>query len=298
MVKVVILGKEKSSKLHQEAWDRIAESDGTVQTGNTAVLQEAVEAGTDLIDVCLPVDQRADYIRSAAKRGLDVICEGPIAWNAAEVRSAEAECRKAGTSLHVLGSRRSEPAYADAKKQLDSQMLGVPGVIRLASSAERPAGNPDLFYQAGIKEFDFLLWLLGDVERVMTHYIRRERKDGSKLEFAMITLRMENGAIAHVELSWAQEKPDASFELTGTLGMLTYSSRVSSPIIAEGVNGSLELEEGLLVKKPLQRELEAIISGKPLFTSQDALKAMQVAEAAKESAEIGQPVTIERGVVK
>ena len=298
MVKVVILGKEKSSKLHRQSWDRIAGSDTTVRIGSAAALQEAVDIGADMIDVCLPADQRTDYIRSAAKKGLDVICEAPLAASLSEVKSAAAACLTAGTSLYVIGSRRYEPAYADAKRQLDAKALGVPGVIRLAGSAVRPAGNANLFYEAGMKEFDFLLWLLGDVERVMAHFIQRKQKDGGELEFAMITLRMKNGTIAHVELSWAQDKADASFELTGNLGMLTYSSRASSPIIAEWTNDNVDLEEGLLVKNPLQRELEAIISGRPLFTAQDALQAMQVAEAAQKSAEIGQPVTMERGVLQ
>ncbi|MFD1848614.1 Gfo/Idh/MocA family protein [Oceanobacillus bengalensis] len=301
MVKIAVLGKGPARKEHLKTWSAISGVEVVGEKENLS-LQEALSLDVDVVDLCLPLDQRADYIRRASKKGLHIICEAPIAQSVEEAESIVKACSQNQTNLYLGNSHRFHPAYVNAREQLEDGSLGNPGVLRITHSIPRPEKEADLFLQVGNADFDWLVWALGDVERVTAKRVQKKRQDGSLLEFALVTLRMENQAIAHVELSWSTEKVEQTFELTGEYGMLTYNGKESNPIQVELTSGNLDVEEGLFVKNPLRREMEAIINslnseGSVPFTPVDAMKAMKIAEAAKHSVAIGEPVSLKRGAL-
>jgi predicted dehydrogenase len=114
---------------------------------------------------------------------------------------------------------------------------------------------------------------------------------------------MKDNTFAHIELSWAKAKKETSFELTGDKGMLTHNSKDSYPINVQLSPSCHEpkLVESILAKTALHRQLEYVVAwaetqNKPMSIADDALKAIQIAEAARRSANTGQPVLLKGGV--
>ncbi|WP_338788025.1 Gfo/Idh/MocA family oxidoreductase [Metabacillus sp. FJAT-53654] len=318
MLNVAVVGSEKSTNDHLSAWSRIKNVNivGVVQietTENEQVserykhkLVEHVEdlksLDVDVVDLCLPVN-RTDIIRQMYREGLHIICESPLASTLEEASAIVKECAEKNVHLYVGNTLRFSPEYADARNQVCNGNIGKPGVIRLSSGMSHPGGQIDIFTGLGIPDFDWLTWTFGDVERVMAKHVKRERLNGSPIEYALVSLRLKDNTFAHIELSWAKAKKETSFELTGDKGMLTHNSKDSYPINVQLSPSYHEhkLEESILAKTALHRQLEHVAAwaetqNKPMIVVDDALKAIQIAEAARKSANTGQPVSLKGSV--
>jgi predicted dehydrogenase len=315
LLNVAVVGSGKSTNDHLSTWSRIQNVNivGVVQietTENEQVskrykhkLVEHVEdlksLDVDVVDLCIPVNRRTDIIRQMCRDGLHIICETPLASTAEEASTIIKECAEKNVHLYVGNTRRFSPEYADARNQVCNGNIGKPGVIRLSSGTTHPGGQVDIFTGLGIPEFDWLIGTFGDVERVMAKHVKRERLDGTPIEYALVSLRMEDNTLAHVELSWAKGEKEASFELTGNKGMLTYNSKESNPINVRLSTSfdEFKLEDHILAKPVLHRQLEYVAAwaetqNKPVIAAVDVLKVIQIAEAARQSANTGQPVSL------
>ena len=75
---------------------------GCAAYGSAAELLE--EADVDAVIVSTPTDTHCEFTELAASRGKHVLCEKPMARNAAECRRMIDACRTAGVGLAVAGS--------------------------------------------------------------------------------------------------------------------------------------------------------------------------------------------------
>lgn len=313
LLKVAVIGTSNLDKRIQ-AWSQIKNTDivGIVpidknvdrdlladQHLQVARIDDLEKQDVDIVDLDVPLEIRAATIRQISKEGIHLICESPLATKVKEVSSIMKECETKNVHLHVGNIRRFSPEYVDAKNQVENGNIGKPGVIRLSSSQAHPGGQNDIFTTLGIPEFDWLTWTFGKVERVMAKQVERIRKNGSPLSYALLLLRLENQAFAHIELSWAQDKRKTSFELTGNLGMLTHNSETSNPVDIQlsGDANKMDGHEGIFNQTALQCQLTSFVfdiaaNEKATGTANGTLHAIQIAEAARKSAETGQPVLL------
>ena len=148
-----------------------------------------------------------------------------------------------------------------------------------------------------IHDFDFLRWSLGEVERVYARGVLG--REYNRLDYALVTLRFEGGAIAHVEGQWGYPGPfNYSIEVAGSRAMVTADSAGPEPIrLLGGRNESGESPDFVLGKSPFQTELEHFIrcaatGEEPIVDAQDAYEALRIGHAAIESVITGKPVTL------
>jgi predicted dehydrogenase len=87
---------------------------------------EAMLAKEDLDGVCIATPNRlhAAMIRAALRRGLHVMCEKPLALDAAEARDLLAEARATGLTHATNFSNRPNPAVHYVQEQLAADALG------------------------------------------------------------------------------------------------------------------------------------------------------------------------------
>ena len=103
-----------------------------------------------------------------------------------------------------------------------------------------------------------------------------------QIEFGFLTLKMADGTICYLELSWAETEFHSSYELAGDKGMITFDHEESSPVnwtfaskmINHLVWNSLK---SVMDKDPYYRQLEHFIQcllGKeePIVTAEEAAK--------------------------
>jgi predicted dehydrogenase len=278
---------------------------------------ESLLADVDIIDLCVPTDLHRAMTIEAAEAGKHVICEKPIALTVEDGQAMIAACEKAGVRLFIAQVLRFVSQYASAQQVVAAGQVGKPAVIRLTRAAYQPRKAVDNWFtdesRSGgmildlmIHDYDYARWLAGDVIRVFAKSVRAIRPDAPG-DYALATLRFASGAIAHIEGGWAYPPGffRTSIDIAGTGGLLEWSSDTSEPIhthlavqpkqeAAEvGLPPSLEAETPFDIE--IRHFYDAVVN-KTTFsvTPRDALAALQIGLAVRESLQTGRAVTIDQ----
>src|SRR5699024_1954580 len=102
-------------------------------------------------------------------------------------------------------------------------------------------------------------------------------------------LRLADGTIAHVELTWAGDDSRSSFELSGDGGMLQYDSGSSAPIQVDRFSetGMIPASDTVLNEPVLKRQLNDAVTNAVSKNASDGLDhytyAMEIVKAVTES---------------
>jgi predicted dehydrogenase len=141
----------------------------------------------DLVDVCVPNHMHREVVIAAAEAGKMVVCEKPLAMNAAEGEAMVAAVEKAGVPNMVSFNYRRVPAIALAKQVIDEGRIGRPFHYRATYnqdytiSPDVPQGGMALWRLdvrvagSGVTgdllahSIDTAEWLNGPIRRVVAH---------------------------------------------------------------------------------------------------------------------------------
>src|SRR5215211_317758 len=273
-----------------------------------ASYEELVAAeDVEVVDVCLPTAFHRDLALRAAGEGRHVILEKPIARTMEEAREILEAFSGDGPRLFVGHVVRFFPEYVGIKDKIEAGDLGTVGMVRTSRRSPFLRGWNDWYadWRASggvlvdllIHDFNFLRWAIGDVERVYARGILG--REYNRLDYALVTLRFEGGAIAHVEGQWGYPGPfNYSIEVAGSRAMVSVDSTESAPIrLLGGTTGSGESPDVIVGKSPFQTELEHFIrcaptGEEPVVNGQDAYEALRIGHAAIESVKTGRPVAL------
>lgn len=265
------------------------------------------EEEVDVVDVCLPTSFHRDLAVEAAGHGKHVILEKPIARTLEDAEEILEAFSGEGPRLFVGHVVRFFPEYVAIKEMIDAGDLGTVGVVRTSRRSEFLMGWNDWYsdWRASggvlldlvIHDFDFLRWTLGEVERVYARGVLGH--EFNRLDYALITLRFEGGAIAHVEGHWGCPGPfNYRIEVAGSRSLVTANN--TEPATLELLRDSEASGEGHDVvagRSPYLTELEHFVhcidSGeKSIVEGRDAYEALRIGLAATESILTGAPVTL------
>jgi UDP-N-acetylglucosamine 3-dehydrogenase len=330
MKRVGIIGTGLTGGMHAERWAQLPVELAGFCTRTPARAQAAAEryggrafpgletllAEVDVVDICTPTPSHKNLVLAAAAAGKDIICEKPMARHLRDAEEMVAACEKAGVRLFMAHVVRFFPEYARAKEILDSGRLGRPGVIRTVRGGNFPAPDTQNWYidfeQGGgvimdmlIHDIDYARWCFGEAERVFARGLTFS--DVQDADHVLLTVRFQNGAIGHLEGSWAF--PPGNFrtrlEIAGDGGLLEVDSLDNPPINVTLEQKEAELAAGVPVPEspmhptddPYTREiahfLSCLESGDDFLVSpRDGLEALRIALAAIESLRLGWPVDV------
>lgn len=94
--------------------------------------------GFDAVDICFPTHLHRDHAIYALRKGYHVLCEKPLAANLEDCREMIREAQSAEGNLIVAHCLRYWPAYAAAKRLVDSMQYGKVRHIELTRFSPRP----------------------------------------------------------------------------------------------------------------------------------------------------------------
>lgn len=271
-----------------------------------ASYEELVAAeDVDVVDICLPTGFHRELAVRAAGEGRHVILEKPIARTIEDAGEILDAFSGDGPRLFVGHVVRFFPEYVGIKEKIEAGELGTVGVVRTSRRSPFLLGWNDWYadwrvsggvlLDLVIHDFDFLRWSLGEVERVYARGVLGH--EYNRLDYALVTLRFESGAIAHVEGHWGFPGPfNYSIEVAGSRALLTTDSteRASLELIGETAAEGLDLATG---RSPYEAELEHFIrcidtGEESIVEGRDAYEALRISLAATESVLTGKPVTL------
>ncbi len=222
---------------------------GIARTYASAEAMLAEEA-LDAVDICAPREVHVELVRLAAQRGLDILCQKPLAPDYDQAAALVAELPEA-IRLMVHENWRFRAYYRRLKAWLEE---GIAGDIRqvqfeffssgMIADAEgnRPALVRQPFFRGQqrllvmevmIHHLDTLRYLLGEME-VVAARLERSNDDIVAEDVASVVLRrLDDGAIvtvnANLAVHGAPPAPRDHLRIFGTQATLElYGSRLSA----------------------------------------------------------------------
>jgi predicted dehydrogenase len=207
------------------------------------------------------------------------------------------------------------PEYALAQAAVAGGQIGRPGVLRLHRGSYRPkkpAGNwfldeeksGGILMDLMIHDYDYACWVAGDVEAVSARRVTEAHPD-APVDYGLVILSHRLGALSHISGAWAYPPPTfrTKLEIAGDRGLIEFDSDSTAPIqnlILKTMDGAPDvgLPSSPVSESPYTTQIKefyrAIVDGiTPRVTATDGLRAVQIAEAAIESAHSGQPVKLQ-----
>jgi UDP-N-acetylglucosamine 3-dehydrogenase len=297
-------------------WSRSAEKAGRLAQRLGAKVCNSVEEAVyspdvDAALICTPTFLHEAHAMAAIRAGKHVICEKPLTRELSTARAVIEAARQAGVQLHVAHVVRFFPEFCRLHDLVRQGTIGRPALVRMTRASSFPHGSGDwhneitlsggVVLDMGIHDLDWLLWTFGPAERVYGRGLYR--RGVPFLDYALLTLRLRSGVIAHVESSWAEP---AGFrvhgEISGDKGMLTYDSLDSTalrvdlrqpPQTPPGVNvPTTYTAESPYVSQ--LRHFARCIRGEetPIITPEEAYESLRLALASLDSIVSGQPVDL------
>lgn len=140
-----------------------------LRLGETAApgVDEIFKWGVDAVVITTATSAHAELIGRAARSGLPVFCEKPIALDLPGTLHAISEVEAAGTVLQMGFQRRFDTGYTGARDAVFAGRLGRLHTVRAVTSDQVPPApgwlrlSGGLYRDALIHDFDALRWVTG-----------------------------------------------------------------------------------------------------------------------------------------
>ncbi|MGZ4982913.1 MAG: Gfo/Idh/MocA family protein [Chthoniobacterales bacterium] len=277
--------------------------------------------------ICLPNFLHFPASLAALEAGKHVFCEKPPTMNAAEMKVLQEVADKHGLVYFFGRQFRFTPAMRTAKKLIDDGRLGK--IYHAKATWVRSRGIPQglggwftekkrsgggALIDIGVHALDSVWYLMGtprpvsvsaQVYRNFAQLVRDPIFDVEDAAYAFI--RFENGAVVHLETSWAGNLPDDILQgevfgrelnnsiIYGTKGTI----RLKPLTLFEDQNGALVtipieiLDETDSFELQLRNFVEAIQGrAAPINNSEQAFELMEMLDAIYASSSLGREVPI------
>ncbi len=280
----------------------------------------------DVVSIVTPNKYHKPLTLAALESGCHVLCEKPMAMNAAEAKEMLEAASKHSCRLMINFSYRfTEQSWA-LKKQVDAGVLGdiyfartqwlrrrgMPGFGGWFGQKALAGGGP--LIDLGVHRLDLALWMMGypkptwvlgsTYNPIATAAAHREGKEFDVEDFAVGLVKFENGATLEVEASWAaniRERELMETRLLGTEGGLVqrnvgggYQFEAEIYLERDGCQYDMALNPPVPDVKPAMHHfVESILSNTPhIATAEEGLIVMELLDALYASAESGNPVRL------
>lgn len=200
----------------------------------------------DVVLITSPDAMHRDDALLALKHGKAVLCEKPLAMNAAEAEEIIAAARVAGKLFGVAQNFRYNRSLEWMREQITAGRIGQPQLAHAqysypaTQSARKWITDPELacggpIGDVGVHCIDALRFLLGEDVSSVSTVARKDDASGKVEAIASLQLEMTGGVYANVTVS-ARAPYRSLVEVTGSDGLLI-------------------AENGLTVDRPVRIEL-------------------------------------------
>lgn len=267
--------------------------------------------------ICSSTNTHSPISVEAIKAGKHVFCEKPIDYDIDKIKDVMEALKENPVKYQVGFNRRFDHNFEAVRNAVAAGKIGDPHIIRVTSrdpeppSAEYAAVSGGMFLDMTIHDFDMVRYLAGcDAEEIYVQsavLVDPAIGEAGDVDTAVITLKMENGAIAVIDNSRrAAYGYDQRAEVFGSKGMAAAANDTESSAVlstADGVTGEKPLY--FFLERYMQsfaKEVNCFIQAIEENTDtplgvEDGLKPVLMGIAAKKSVEEHRPVKISEVVM-
>ncbi|MBM4407655.1 MAG: Gfo/Idh/MocA family oxidoreductase, partial [Chloroflexi bacterium] len=278
----------------------------------------------DIALVTLPNRDAPAAIERLAAAGVHMLVDKPVAKTADEARRAFAAARRAGVTATVGLGKRAAGAWQDAKAMIDAGRLGrllaAESTFTTSQVKVRDPRNHlfnadrsghGILHWLGVHDVDALLWLAGEpIVEIQALTANVGRQDIGVEDAVSVAFRYASGAIGTLHFVNAFPRPggEGYMRFSGENGSIKISGEGTLTWWGPGSRQDpIRLEErryevsdwvgyGPHSMVQIQDWLDAIREKRdPMVTGEDLVRALEVIDAAYESAASGRRVAVRRG---
>lgn len=266
----------------------------------------------DAVLICSSTNTHSPISLEAIAAGKHVFCEKPIDHDLSKIKQVVEALKGSNIKYQVGFNRRHDHNFAAVKQAILDGKVGDVHIIKITSrdpeppSAEYAAVSGGMFLDMTIHDFDMVRFLAGcDAEEIYVQsavLVDPAIGEAGDVDTAVITLKMENGAIAVIDNSRrAAYGYDQRAEVFGSKGMVaTANDTLSTAVLsnAEGVTGEKPLY--FFLERYMQSfatEVKGFVNAiendtETLVNVEDGLKPVLMGIAAKKSVQEHRPVKL------
>ncbi|MFH9173956.1 Gfo/Idh/MocA family protein [Streptomyces albogriseolus] len=281
--------------------------------GETAApgVDEIYTWGVDAVVITTATSAHADLIARAARAGLPVFCEKPIALDVAGTLQAITEVETAGTVLQMGFQRRFDRGYTGAREAVRAGRLGRLHTVRATTSEAEPPDPAHLAQSGGlyrdtlIHDFDILRWVTGrevvDVYATGSDAGPQMFREAGDVDTGAVLLTLDDGTLATVTGTRMNGAGyDVRMELAGERDQIVVGLDDRTPIASTEPTGPPAADKpwtgflerfGPAYEAELVAFVEVVRGERPNpCDGREALRALVIAEACERSRRERRPV--------
>lgn len=196
----------------------------------------------DFVDIITDVDTHPFFVELAAKKGVNVICQKPMAASLELAQKMLKTCQKANIQYFIHENFRWQAPIRALKKAMDSGAIGQAFKARVSFCSAFPVFENQPFLaeldqfiltDIGSHVLDICRFLFGEVQNLYCHTKRVNPKIKGE-DVANVLMKMEGGLHCYTEMSYASILEKEAFPQT--------------LILVEGDKGSIHLTNDFELK--------------------------------------------------
>jgi len=263
------------------------------------------EQELDVVGVCLPYYRNAEASIKAARRGINIVSEKPVATTLADLVALEAAVKQSGVRLSAMMNMRTGPPYQAARRAVEKGWIGEP-ILLYAQKSYKFGRTRPWFYKeretyggtipwVGIHAIDYMRWTSGqEYTRVAAHHGNKAHPGYPGCEdHAGVLFELANGGTAVCNLDYLRPEAAAThgddrLRIAGSEGVIEVVGTKGKAYMVTANRDMRELDLpppvdffGSFVAE-LRGEGEHIIRpGEAVLLTRICLKARQAADAGK-----------------
>ena len=256
----------------------------------------------DAVIVSNPTALHLDVAIPAAEAGCHLLLEKPISHNLERVEELQAAVEHGGGKVLVGYQFRYHPGLQAVKRLLEEGKIGKPVSVRSHWGEYLPAWHPWEKYKnsyaaredlgGGVvltlcHPFDYLRWLLGEVESVLGMVSNLGDLGLDVDDTADAVLKFESGVLGSVHLDYYQRPATHNLEIIGTQGTIYWDNQDSVTRIYqagtqewEAISPPEGFERNDLFLAEMSHFIEVLAGdADPVCSLDDGIQALRIAAA-------------------
>ena len=274
---------------------------------------DLLEAKPDGVIICSENSRHRPLVEMAADRGVNVLCEKPIATTVEDALAEVEACKKAGVWLMTAFPMRFSAPLLEIKARLEASELGQVYCFNATNQGELPTKHRAWFVDAELAGggaimdhtvhlVDIMRWLLqSEVAEVYAQSNRIFHAEEVQVETGALELiTFQNGVFASIDASWSRPPywptwGGLTFEMVTERGAVVVDAfKQNLTVYSHDPKRPLWYYWGSDMNRAMLTDFVAAIreNRPPKVTGLDGLRAVEATSAAYLSVRTGQPVRL------
>jgi predicted dehydrogenase len=221
----------------------------------------------DFVDIITEVSTHEAFTKMAAKRGIPVICQKPMADSLRAAQMMLKACHEANIPLYIHENFRWQKPIRKMKELLTTGIIGKPFKARVIYCSAFPVFEnqpslaevkPFILTDIGSHIFDVCRFLFGEAKTIYCQASTVNKKIRGE-DVANVLMKMQNGIQCFAEMSYAS--------------ILEHENFPQTLMLVEGEFGSISLNKDFEIKVVTKKGVEIFYANPVVYEWADPLYA-------------------------